>query len=453
LNGQYTYQLKGYELPSPPPPFREAGVFTADGNGHLTNVVDDFANGGSASSGSTTGSYQINGDGSGTLTINFSGGNATFEVTLSSTSQLYLVEIDSSLSGLVASGIAQKQDASAFATPPSGTYVLRMHTLASPQSTLNPTSTVGSFAVSGGTITSGNMDNQQFSGFNSSTVTGSFNGPDTTGRGTGNFVDSVSGTLPFAYYVIDANHLALFSIKTGTIGIGVAEKQTGSPFATTSFSGPYAFASTGDTTSFFEYTNTVGQFSADGTGNVPAGALDNVTDGTTTANLPFTGTYTVASNGRVVVTLNATGGSIQQVYWLVSPTRAFFVTDSPNSVEDGSLDTQVGTFSNSSLSGLYAYEMDGFDSSLNNTKERLGVMNLNGSGSASVGQIANAAGSVSNTTSPLTGTYTVGSNGRVTSTVNGLSNNLVFYLVSGSKAYVLQNDTGVSIGGTMTKQP
>jgi hypothetical protein len=80
-------------------------------------------------------------------------------------------------------------------------------------------------------------------------------------------------------------------------------------------------------------------------------------------------------------------------------------------------------------------------------------MNLNGSGSASVGQIANAAGSVSNTTSPLTGTYTVGSNGRVTSTVNGLSNNLVFYLVSGSKAYVLQNDTGVSIGGTMTKQP
>jgi hypothetical protein len=80
-------------------------------------------------------------------------------------------------------------------------------------------------------------------------------------------------------------------------------------------------------------------------------------------------------------------------------------------------------------------------------------MNLNGSGSASVGQIANALGAVSNTTTPLTGTYSIASNGRVTSSVNNLSNNLVFYLVSGSNAYMLQNDTGVSIGGTMIKQP
>jgi hypothetical protein len=452
LSGQYAYQLKGYVL-STTSPFREAGVFTADGSGHLTTVIDDIAAGGSAGSTTTTGSYSINGDGSGTLTLNFPGGNTTFEVTLSSSSRLYLVEIDSAASGVVSSGMAQKQDTSAFAAAPSGTFVLRMHTLASPQSTLTPTSTVGSFTVSGGSIISGNMDNQQFSAFNSSTVTGSLNTPDTNGRGTGTLVDSSSGTLAFDYYIVDASHLVLFPIKTGTIGIGVAEKQTGSTFTTASFSGPYAFASTGDTGSFFEYTNTAGRYIADGTGNISAGILDNVTDGTPTTGLPFTGTYTVAGNGRVVVTLSPTGGPIQQVYWLVSPTRAFFVTDSANSVEDGSLDAQVGTFSNASLSGLYAYEMDGFDSALNNSKERLGVMNLNGSGTVSLGQIANASGSVSNTTTSLTGTYSVASNGRVTTSVNGLSNNLVFYLVSGSNAYVLQNDTGVSIGGSMIKQP
>jgi hypothetical protein len=328
-----------------------------------------------------------------------------------------------------------------------------MHTLINPQTALSTISTVGTFTTSGGAITSGNMDNQQISGFTQSTVTGTFNAPDTNGRGTGNFVDSSFGTLSFAYYIIDTNHLVFFSIKTASPGIWVAEKQTGSSFTNASFTGPYAFGSSGDTLNYFEQTNTVGRFNADGSGAISAGVLDNVTDGTTTTNLPFTGTYTVGSNGRVVVTLNATGGSIQQVYWLVSPTRAFFVTNASNSVEDGSLDTQASTLSNSSLNGLYAYEMDGFDSSLNNTKERLGIMNFNGSGSISVGQIANALGSVNQTTTPLTGTYTVASNGRVTGSVNSLSSNLVFYLVSGSKAYVLQNDTGVSIGGTLTKQP
>ena len=37
--------------------------------------------------------------------------------------------------------------------------------------------------------------------------------------------------------------------------------------------------------------------------------------------------------------------------------------------------------------------------------------------------------------------------------ISGLSNNLVFYLISGSDAYILQNDTGTEIDGVMSKQP
>ena len=57
------------------------------------------------------------------------------------------------------------------------------------------------------------------------------------------------------------------------------------------------------------------------------------------------------------------------------------------------------------------------------------------------------------TANTLSGTYSVGTNGRTTSTVNNLSNNLIFYMVSGNSGYMLQADTGVDIGGAFAKQP
>lgn len=455
LSGQYAYQVKGYDLQSGVP-FREAGMFIADGSGHITSGKDDFATSTMVSPTSVTGTYQVNSNGIGTLSLSFSDGtSAGFQISLASSSQFYLIEADSALNaGLIASGSGQKQDTTAFSAVPNGTFVLRMHSITSSLGSTIPISTVGAFTVSGGGTVSGSMDNQQFSSFAPSTFTGgSFNTPDTTtGRGTGTFVDSSRGTLTFTYYVVDASHLIFFSTNTGVVGTGVAEKQSGAPFTTASFSGPYAFGSSGDTLSFFEQTNAVGRFNADGSGAITAGVLDAATDGTTTSNLPFTGTYTMDSNGRATVTLGSSSGSIQQVYWMVSPSRAFTVTNSSNSVEDGSVDLQVGSFSNASLSGFYAFEMDGFDNALNSTKQRVGFINANGSGTMSLDQVSNASGAVSQEGS-FSGTYSVTSNGRVTGTANSISNNLVFYLVSGSNAYVLQNDSGVAIKGTFTKQP
>ena len=48
LNGQYAYQLSGFDLQTQSSiPFREVGVFTADGNGHITSGTDDFSEGSS----------------------------------------------------------------------------------------------------------------------------------------------------------------------------------------------------------------------------------------------------------------------------------------------------------------------------------------------------------------------------------------------------------------------
>ena len=83
LNGQYVYQIEGFDFSTSTSgvPYREAGVFTANGGGSLTTVTDDFSEGGSVGTTISTGTYGINNDGTGTLSLNNVLGTVTFEVT------------------------------------------------------------------------------------------------------------------------------------------------------------------------------------------------------------------------------------------------------------------------------------------------------------------------------------------------------------------------------------
>jgi hypothetical protein len=56
------------------------------------------------------------------------------------------------------------------------------------------------------------------------------------------------------------------------------------------------------------------------------------------------------------------------------------------------------------------------------------------------------------TQSSLSGTYTVATNGRVTASVNSISNNIVLYMVSNTTAYSVQADSGFDIGGAIKLQ-
>ena len=76
-------------------PYREAGVFTANGSGSLTTVTDDFSEGSSVGTTISTGTYGINNDGTGTLSLNNVLGHRQLEVTLVSASKIYLMEVDS----------------------------------------------------------------------------------------------------------------------------------------------------------------------------------------------------------------------------------------------------------------------------------------------------------------------------------------------------------------------
>ena len=467
LNGHYAYQLRGLVFPTVSSSgfeFRESGVFTADGAGNISSGEDDFLAVGSGISHDTiTGSYSIRNDGAGLAVISFGPGGVNGSITLAfnmvSPSRLNIIEVDTFATS---AGSAVLQDPNVIASTPSGTFAFHMHSAVSSNG-VNSVARVGEFTIASG-VASGNEDVLTQGGVaQPRTLTGSFNAPDASGRGTGTITDSALVTTSFVYFVVDANTVRFMIDDLGVIGLGAAEKQSAGPFTSASLNGSYAFGTRGDTLVFgTDGVSTVGRFTTDGAGSVSAGAFDQVQDGTTSGNVTFTGTYSVNPNGLGEATLTLTpsvGATITQTYWLVSPNRAFLLVDDVNKVEDGSADTQQAiTYTNSTLSGQFAFGMHGFN--LNDTFDRVGTIIPN-NGNVTFTYFLNRSGVITldsqnqPATISLTGTYAASGNvtGRYTGNVNTLSNNLVFYMFSATDGYILQADTNTQIDGNMSKQP
>jgi hypothetical protein len=450
LKGQYAYQIVGSDTLAD---FREAGVFTADGNGNIISGTDDFAQGSTVLSDPSSGTYAISNDGTGTATLNFgNGGFISLAITMVSSSKVYLIVTQATnlqqTTVATGAGTAEIQNPAVLSAIPSGTFAFRLHTISSSQGS---TGTVGAFTASGGVLT-GNEDVNRGGAFSSLGLTGSLNAPDAAGRGAGTITDSNNVTSTFAYYVVDAKNLRFFSTDSGILGLGRAEAQTVASFSVTSLAGDYAFGSQGDTLGTTGGARTVGRFTAGGDGTISAGAFDSVVDGTPSANVSFTGTYTMDPSGRAVVSLNPTGGTVQEVFWMVSPSRAFFLVNDANKIEDGTVDLQQATsFSDSTMNGQFALLMDGFVLGADSF-DRVGTLQWDGQGNLTLNEAVNVSGTPS-LSGFVSGTYSVSSNGRATGIISNLSNNLVFYLISGSDGYVLQNDSSTEIDGTTSKQP
>jgi hypothetical protein len=340
-----------------------------------------------------------------------------------------------------AGGLAERQDLTAITAAPSGTFVFREHDLN--VSTQKSTASVGAFTLAGGVASNGNKDFNLSGTLSSLTFTGSFNAPDpATGRGTGAFTDSALATSSFNYYIVDANNIRFLAGTNNVTGSGRAELQSGTP----ALSGSYAFGSKGDTASL-SGVNMAGRFTASA-GTITVGARDSVQDGNPATNISFTGTFTQAASGRALVSLTTAANS-NLVIWMVNPARGLFLVNDPSTVQDGSLDLQqVSSFSNSTMNGQFGFVMDGFD--LGGAKDRVGTLQWDGSGKLILNEFSSAAGSPNSAI--LSGNYAVSANGRTGASISTISNNLIFYLVSGNDAYIVQNDSGVELNGTISKQ-
>jgi hypothetical protein len=472
LNGQYAFILSGTRAVVSngivtQSDYQEAGVFTANGSGSITSGREDIHQLGTfpgLSSAVLTGSYSIGKDGNGTLTLNVSGGTETWFITMVSSSKFYLTEADDSITfSANAAGQGEQQDPTVLSGIPSGTFAFRVH-----QAIPTPPSgaMVGQFTATGGSAV-GQVDTEQLGVLSSSpaVLSGTFALLDSLGRGT--FKATIGGTATnFNYYLVNATTLLLLESDSNALGLGRAEAQS-LPFSATSFSGSYAFGTSGDSQNKLHGINSVGAVSVSGT--ALTGNYDSSRDGTSTVNQAVTGVINSfdPTTGRTTISLAQTGGeglTIQEVLYLVNPTRAFSLVYYPNLpmiVEDGTIDQQVGApFSNASFKGQYGFVMGGFvvtgPLTIVGTLAPDGSSNLNLTESTNLYSPGATVGTTTvnpsaTVTSPsyVQGSYTASGNGRVTAP----SLNLVLYMVSGNKAYELQGGSGTQLFGPTEAQP
>ena len=444
LNGSYVYQIHGASTLGP---YREIGLFTADAAGHITGGSDDFSNGGEIQN-NITGTYSVANDGTGFLSIGPTAlGQITFAITLASSSKVYLMEADNFADG---GGVAELQTS---ASAPGGTFVFRLHQIVAGLG-VNPVSEVGALTLAGGAVTAGTLD--QNSGGTSSQLTltsGTFNAPNLQGRGLASVTDSTNAVTNLVYYVVNGGKVALLVTNSGIVASGSAEAQSGA--VGSGLSGSYAFGSRGDFGINYDAAATVGQLTATG-GAITAYTSDAMQNGNY-SNPSYTGTYTAQPNGRVAASLNS--GGVQEVFWMVTPSRAFFLVNDPSRVEDGTADLQtVGSFTASTMKGQYAMVMDGIDFFNNEILARIGTAQFDGSSRATVGELVNASstglGAQPPVGGPPAGPYAVATNGRAVATLNNGTGplTLVTYAVSASDAYALQVDGGTNTSGTIELQ-
>ncbi|HEY4052642.1 MAG TPA: hypothetical protein VGL74_02800 [Terriglobales bacterium] len=466
LKGSYVYQLHGGNALTLGP-YRETGVFTADGAGNITGGSDDISQ--SATGASVTGSYQISLDGTGSMTITGELGTINLAITMVSNSKVYLMEADNlNVTGLGAdaNGVAELQDPTAAGTTPAGSFAFRIHEDVN-QSQV-PAALVGAFTVPGSGV-NGAMDQNVDGTFTSPNLTWTFGAPGSLGRGTGTFLNaSTNVTSNFVYYIVNSSKIDLLMSDTNVTGAGSAEAQSGA--IGTGLSGTYAFGSSGDDSNalsgFFGTVASVGEFNASG-GNI-SGTEDTNVDGTVTPSAAINNCYSASANGRVTVT-NLSGSTcsstITQVFWMVNPSRAFFLDVNSGNFDDGSADLQTASnFSASTIKGQFALVMGGFDASPEQfggppqLLSRVGVAQFDGTGKIVINELANASDPTNGSVSApglLSGTYTVSSNGRITAGAANANGgfDFVIYAISGSQGYALQDDAGTITSGTLERQP
>ncbi len=382
LHGDYAFVLSGFD--STGNPALVGGVFVASGVAGTGNITSgtldmnlDVTNGVTTNSLISGSTYNLgqdtNGGYRGCMAFTTSAGTQHYAFSVDSISGTPSVAsdghmIDFDTTGPFTAGILRLANSAAFSTNSiTGSWAFG---ISGPKPSSNGG---GKFAAAGVlTFSSGSVsgvadtnDNGQLD--NSSTLTGFPAGAAGTaltagsysigsnGRGTMTFTPggSSSSVNSFVYVVSASEALVLNadSQTNNTAFIGRAFKQSGT-FSNSSLTGNHVIyasgisGTTGASRTEIDLVSTSGTtFSFSGYQN-DAGTISDPT------NNSGSGTFSVASNGRVVLTCSACGNHLP-IFYLSSANTAFFL-NSDNSVSFGSFEPQTGSpFTASSASGTY----------------------------------------------------------------------------------------------------
>jgi hypothetical protein len=250
---------------------------------------------------------------------------------------------------------------------------------------------------------------------------------------------------------------------TGTLGSGVFEKQDPSVFSTSCINGNYAFGADTTSTLITSVRNRfamVGTFAANGSGGTSNGELDANENGDINksgglnypaSGLPFTGNYTVPSNGRGTMIFSVGSQTVKMSLYVISASKVLFISLDLQSSDPpfvgSALEQSGGPFSISSMRGpsvLYVSGLCGSCGPGSTIASDLiaGIFTVSNSGSYSFNGDESKAGAISSFN--YAATINVAPNGRVTALGGGQLP--LLYLVSPNKAFVMLVDGGVYAG-------
>jgi hypothetical protein len=366
LNGQYAFWFTGFDSNGVN---QVAGSITTDGNGNIVSGLEDVNDtAGPSTSLAISGTYQVDGDNRGVMTINSPLGSQTFAFALNKLgTKGRLISFDQS--GVRGSGVLERQDPTAFdASVLMGGYVLNLTGWDFFAGTR--IGALGLIFLDGsGFISGASMDVNDGGNVSPTyaTFSGSYSVDDSTGRGTAtlNIPGFDGGTFDFAFYIVSANEILLESVDalsyfTPNVFGGPAELQTGTPFLTGSFSGGSVFTFNGTNASGTAPVDSVGRIQFNDDTSVIVN-FDQNSGGKVTVADELTGAYVIELNGRGTLNLdNSKGSTTVWNMYAISPNQAFLMDSSTSAVSMGEMkpQTSVPPFSNSSIVGTYLLGSD-----------------------------------------------------------------------------------------------
>ncbi len=230
---------------------------------------------------------------------------------------------------------------------------------------------------------------------------------------------------------ITANLVSLYGAST-PIQAGEVRLQTGS-FADSSMNGLMVFHMDGlDGTSV---SADIGVLNANGTGSLTG--TDYGDDGGTSKTESLSGTYAVASNGRVTLNIGGPGG----FSYLTGPNTGFLLDSGGG--ELGEFEPQsTGPFTNASLSGAFFHGTNAIDN--HDASTQTGTATLDGAGNISGAE--DKSGSNGLSTQSFTDNYSVNSDGS-----GNIGSGTVMMVISNNKlVFIDEGDGGTSTNPEVT---
>ena len=491
LKGQYAFMTNGESFASgatTATPLGRTGSFTADGAGNITGGVEDVNAAGVTNLAIqiSGGSYTVNADGRGTLTLNLNsaGSSINFGITLTSINDgLMIDETSTNTQSSTGSGNFVKQSAGSFQVSGiAGPYVFDFPGL---DANNNPDSFVGEFTANNGTVSPGFFDENDNGTFSNGAFVGTIaQDPlqSSTLTSFGRGIALIAGQN-YVFYIVDGTRVRFISTNGGMLsGDAVAQNNT-VPTNVASINSSFVFIVAGSSGS--GGITRVGRFTANGA-TVTAVLQDTndggrfiKTDSTTAASISLD----PANPGRGTLTFtdpNFANSPSVFIFYLNSATQGVLQeqTQTANNggavdVADGTLAAQTGSpFATGNIAGTYALSWSGLSLqngggfSVQDEEDLLGqvtVSSLSLTGAADIFQFQSgapvsdlvASGSISIAGD---GTSSTGSSSRNTMSVklvkgNSTTVNFVVYFVNPQLAFFMNNqDANRTVAGALQFQ-